>query len=150
MRGKMMMHCIEISINETPKAFRVNGVTVAKRHLEKTMGRETRDFEKMLAKFLVIVPFLHKAYEAPEGASESVQYGATKAHALYKALRLTDDAIVPFMLVCLAQANDGRMNNPQEAISRIGAEVSRSFRPGSEREDNVISFADARKNRTLH
>ena len=96
---------IHINIEEGKKAFRVNGVTLAKRHLVATMTKGD-DLDKKLARYLAIVPFLATAFEVNENASESIKYGAIKAKRLYKALELTEEATIPFMLVCMAQAGE--------------------------------------------
>ena len=102
-----MQNVMTVSINETSKAFNVNGVPFAKRHLVNTLSKNSEgDLQKMLAKFLVIVPFLATSYTPHENASESIKYGAIKAKRLYKALGITEDNTVPFMLVALAQAGE--------------------------------------------
>jgi len=107
-----------IAVNETKFAFRVNGVTVAKRHLAATIGKGEHITEKVLARYLVIVPFLATAFRMPNGASESVRYGATKAKSLFKALRITEDNTMAFMMVFLRLADD-EADSPQEAISAV-------------------------------
>jgi hypothetical protein len=102
-----MQNVMTISINETSKAFNVNGVPFAKRHLVNTLSKNSEgDLQKMLAKFLVIVPFLATSYTPHDDANESIKYGAIKAKRLYKALGITEDNTVPFMLVALAQAGE--------------------------------------------
>jgi len=96
---------MRIYIEEGEKAFRVNGVTFAKRHLMATMTKGD-DLNKKLARYLAIVPFLATAYEVNENASESIKYGAAKAKRIYKALKLTEEATIPFMLVCMARAGE--------------------------------------------
>ncbi len=93
-----------VHVEQTARAFRVNGVTLAKRHLIKTLGKDQPDLDKVLARYLVIVPFLATDFTIPEKASESVRYGAIKAKRVYDAIGLNEDSIVPFMLVFLAQA----------------------------------------------
>jgi hypothetical protein len=106
---------LRIEINETSKAFRVNGVTFAKRHLKSLEKGTNGDTEKLIAKFLVIVPFLATSYTPKPDASESTKYGVYKAKRLYTALGITDDNTVPFMLVALHQAG--------QDIHSMGAEV---------------------------
>jgi hypothetical protein len=110
------MPMIAIHVEEGDKAFRVNGVTLAKRHLKATLGKNTDDMDKVLAKYLTIVPFLHKSYEVPHDASESIKYGAAKAHRLWKAIGLEDDAIVPFMLAMMTKSGD----DPEKMVRDIG------------------------------
>ena len=148
-----MDHVMKIEVQETRHAFRINGVTLAKRHLEKTMGKETREFDKMLAKFLVIVPFLHEAFECPETASESIKYMSTKASGIYNAIGLDEDSSGPFMLVCLQLAGDMPTANN---LRKMGPQVARTFGARSEdvsfhkgERDNVIPFA-CPQNATLH
>jgi hypothetical protein len=97
---------ISVEINETRKAFRVNGVTVAKRHLENTLKFNHDDPEKTLARFLVIVPFLATSFTPDERASASVKYGAAKAKRIYEAIGLNEENTIPFMLVALKQAGE--------------------------------------------
>lgn len=99
------MQVMQISIEESTHAFRVNGVTLAKRHLKASMPKGDDD-EKRLARYLTIVPFLHEAYVPRQDAPESIKYGAYKAHRLYEALGLNHDIVAPFMLMCLTQAGD--------------------------------------------
>ncbi len=108
---------MRIYIEEGEKAFRVNGVTLAKRHLVATMTKGD-DLEKKLARYLAIVPFLATAYEVNNNASESIKYGAIKAKRIYKALKLTEEATIPFMLVCMAQAG--------EDVRSIGLEIKQA------------------------
>ena len=108
-----------IAVSETEFAFRVNGVTVAKRHLAATIGRSDDSVtEKTLARYLVIVPFLATAFRMPKEASESVRYGAIKAKSLFKALRITEDNTMAFMMVFLRLAETDA-DSPQEAISAV-------------------------------
>lgn len=116
------MPMIAIHVEEGAKAFRVNGVTLAKRHLKATLGKNTEDMDKVLAKYLTIVPFLHKSYAVPHNASESIKYGAVKAHRLWKAIGLEDDAIVPFMLAMMTKSGD----DPEKMIKDIGGELRTS------------------------
>jgi hypothetical protein len=113
-----------VAVGETRFAFRVNGVTIAKRHLFNTLARATdgRVNEKTLAKYLVIVPYLATGFTLPEKASESVKYGATKAKRLYKALNLNEENTGPFMLAFL-QLGEGNID-PNEQVK----EISRSLR----------------------
>ncbi len=98
---------MRINIEESKHAFRVNGVTYAKRHLLATMKkREDGDINKTLARYLTIVPFLATAYTVSEDASESIKYGAIKAKRLYKALELNEENTLPFMLFAMSQAGE--------------------------------------------
>ena len=119
------MPMIAIHVEEGAKAFRVNGVTLAKRHLKATLGKNTDDMEKVLAKYLVIVPFLHKSYEVPHDASEGIKYGAKKAHRLWEAIGLEDDAVVPFMLAMMVRAGDidPEKIDPAEMVMEIGKDL---------------------------
>lgn len=112
------MQTMHIEIEESAKAFRINGVTFAKRHLINTMTKPDDDLEKKLARFLVIVPFLATSFTPAEGASDSIKYGAIKAKRLYKALGLNEDNAMPFMLVCMQQAGAD--------LKGIGAEVRKA------------------------
>ena len=110
---------MHVNIEESEHAFRVNGVTYAKRHLLATMKkREDGDIHKPLARYLVIVPFLATAYTVAEDAPESIKYCAIKAKRLYEALELSEDNTVPFMLFAMSQAG--------ENIEEIGAQVRKA------------------------
>ena len=110
---------MHVNIEESEHAFRVNGVTYAKRHLLATMKkREDGDIHKTLARYLVIVPFLATAYTVAEDAPESIKYGAIKAKRLYEALELSEDNTVPFMLFAMSQAG--------ENIKEIGEQVRKA------------------------
>lgn len=98
------MQTMHIEIEEGAKAFRVNGVTIAKRHLVATLPKHDDTLDKKLARFLAIVPFLATSYTPADGASESIKYGTVKAKRLYKALGINEDNTMPFMLVCMQQA----------------------------------------------
>src|SRR5882724_9215548 len=98
---------LRINVEESEHAFRINGVTYAKRHLLATMKkREDGDINKTLARYLVIVPFLATAYTVSENASESIKYGSIKAKRLYKALNLNEENTLPFMLCAMSQAGE--------------------------------------------
>lgn len=99
------MHVMSITVNETAKAFKVNGVIIAKRHIARSFS-DTHDLDKALSKYLTIVPFLSTSFNCPETASEHVKYGAFKAKRLYAALGLNDENVVPFMLMCVAQSGE--------------------------------------------
>src|SRR6266702_499029 len=125
-----------VKVEQTARAFRVNGVTLAKRHLIKTLGKDQPDLDKVLARYLVIVPFLATDFTIPEKASESVRYGAIKAKRVYDAIGLNEDSIVPFMLVFLAQTGEG--DSPNEAIIKLGSDLRQAGfygRPASFQED---------------
>jgi len=140
-RGKYMQdaNIIHISIEEGEKAFRINGVTLAKRHLLATMTKGD-DLEKKLARYLAIVPFLATAYEVKDNAPESIKYGAAKAKRLYKALELTEEATLPFMLVCMAQAGEDVRSiglQVKEAGFDESGKYIRPFQSG-EQEENLL------------
>ncbi len=139
----MQTNVMCIQMEQSEKAFRVNGVTLAKRHLLNTLGKDCNgDVDKALAKFFVIVPFLSEAFECPERASASVKYGAFKAKRLYKALGINEENTVPFMLMALSMAGD----MPDiETLRHMGPEVARSF-PQGDRDATIIPFPK----RTLH
>lgn len=145
------MEVMRIEIGQSAKAFRVNGVTVAKRHLQKTLGKDCgEDNDKMLAKYLCIVPFLDQAFTVHPESSESVKYGAYKAHRLYKALGINEDNTVPFMLMCLAQA--GNISIPDlggelRAGGFYGEETKSSFHLGERPSATIIPFPG---NQTRH
>src|SRR4051812_7003631 len=113
----------QVYITETDHAFRINGVTVAKRHLAKVLGRASPDIEKVLLKYLVIVPHLANEFKLEDQkVSQSVRYGVIKAKRLYKALELDDDSEVAFMTTAARLADPsfcvalpGKMYLPQSA-----------------------------------
>jgi len=147
-----MQNVMTVSINETSKAFNVNGVPFAKRHLVNTLSKNSEgDLQKMLAKFLVIVPFLATSYTPHENARESIKYGAIKAKRLYKALGITEDNTVPFMLVALAQAGEdieGVGLGVREAGFYDNGEINLPFSEGNETTTSSPSFP--RSKPTLH
>lgn len=114
---------MQIAVSETAHAFRVNGVTIAKRHLAATLGegrKVNKVSEKILAKYLVIVPFLATGFVLPDKASDGVKYGYHKAQRLYKAIGLTDDTIAGFMLAFLQIAE---MDQSSESITALSGEL---------------------------
>lgn len=142
------MQTMRIETNETRFAFRVNGVTVAKRHLEKTIAKGCNgDAQKMLAKYLVIVPFLAQAFQVSENASDSIKYGAAKAKRVYEALGLTKESTVPFMLVCLQMAGLDTDGDMPEGIKQIGQQLREAgFYEGGKR---VGPFAQGDREATI-
>lgn len=146
----MQMQTISVEINEAAEAFRVNGVTVAKRHLRNTFPSTEGD-EKRLAKYLTIVPFLHQAFTLDgKKTSESVKYGAIKAHRIYDALGLTEPAIVPFMIMCLAQAGEDISVLTRQGPGRAFVHATEHFTGEQPEESNVVNLADHLRGRTLH
>ena len=155
------MQTMRIEINEMAKAFRVNGVTFAKRHLASTIGKDCGDnYERMLAKFLVIVPFLAEAFQCPDNASESVKYGAYKAKRLHKALGINSDNKIGFMLMALSQAElgtDPDENGMVPGIKALGQELRENgfygdranvpFQQGKRQDATILPFPGKR---TLH
>ena len=137
------MPMIAIHVEEGAKAFRVNGVTLAKRHLEAALGRHEKDHDKLLAKYLTIVPFLHKDYQVPHDASESIKYGAKKAHRLWEAIGLEDDAIVPFMLAMMSRSGD----DPVKEVLAIGKALREN---GFYREGFPVGDEGSARKPTLH
>jgi len=115
---------MHVSVEQAEHAFRINGVTVAKRHLVNKFRKDQNNPEKLLSKYLVIVPFLATSYQMPDNADDSTKYAVAKAKRLYKALELNDDNIVPFMMVFMQQAGN-------ETIDSIGDQLQASFEPGS-------------------
>lgn len=146
------MQTMHIEISEAEHAFRINGVTFAKRHLINTMAEDTNgDQHKMLAKFLVIVPFLATAYTPSKTAPESIKYGAVKAKRLYEALGINEDNTVPFMLVALEQAESDIKSigqNVREAGFYENGKVEIPFREGGSTE--TFSPSSPRSKPTLH
>ena len=151
------MHVMQVETSETRHAFRVNGVTLAKRHLMATLGKDCDEMgDKVLYKFLTIVPFLHKAYQVNPDAPESIKYGAAKAHRVWEALKLTEDAIVPFMLVCMAQSGGG--DDIPGTVHSMGQQLREagfyeggkpvSFRQGERQTATILPFPGKRP--TLH
>ena len=142
---------LHITIEEAKHAFRVNGVTVAKRHLVSTMTRGN-DLHKKLARYLVLVPFLATAYEVAEDAPEGIKYGSIKAKRLYKALELNDDNQLPFMLFTMEQAGEN-IHEIGQQVREAGFYQAGNFRPFQDREDETetrsISSLPSRKP-TLH
>ena len=131
---------LRINIEESEHAFRVNGVTYAKRHLLATMKkREDGDIHKTLARYLTIVPFLATAYTVSENASESIKYGSIKAKRLYKALELNEDNTLPFMLFSMSQAGEdisGVSDQVRKAGFYDGGHKSGPFGIGERDESN--------------
>ena len=145
----MSMQVMQVETSETKHAFRVNGITLAKRHLMATLGKDCDEMgDKVLYKFLTIVPFLHKSYQVNSEASESIKYGAAKAHRVWEALKLTEDAIVPFMLVMMAQSGGG--DDPRETVKAMGQQLreagfyeggkATSFRQGERQTATILPF----------
>lgn len=140
---------IAINVQETPHAYRVNGVTVAKRHLQKAFPARAHETEKLLWTYLVIVPFLHEAYNVPVKAAEHIKYCSVKAHRVFHALNLPNEAILPFMIVALKSAGD--MNDEEMNQMGIGqfANLTDAFAPSNrDGADNVVPFPGSKK--TLH
>jgi hypothetical protein len=138
------MQVMRIEIGESAHAFRVNGVTIAKRHLKASLpDRANEGDDKTLARYLTIVPFLHEAYVPKDDAPECIKYGAFKAKRLYKALGLTQESIAPFMLMCMSQSGD--LPTADNFVETAAPFQSR------EREDsNVIPFPEGGRKVTIH
>jgi len=126
---------LRINIGESEHAFRINGVTYAKRHLLATMKkREDGDIHKTLARYLTIVPFLATAYTVSENASESIKYGSIKAKRLYKALELNEENTLPFMLFAMSQAGGEDIRSVGDQVRKAGFYEGGQFVPFQERE----------------
>ncbi len=131
---------LRINIEESQHAFRVNGVTYAKRHLLATMKkRKDGDLHKTLARYLTIVPFLATAYTVSEDASDSIKYGAIKAKRLYKALELNEENTLPFMLFAMSQAG--------EDIRGVGDQVRKA---GFYEEGKFVPFQEGGGSTGIH
>jgi hypothetical protein len=115
-----------ITVGETQHAFRVNGVTVAKRHLA-SLSEGGKINDKVLAKYLVIVPYLATGFHMPEKASESVKYGVEKAKRLYKVLGINEDNTIPFMMIFIQISENGdKVNSPNDLIRELSQQLRRA------------------------
>lgn len=100
------MHTMKIEANETAKAFRINGVTLAKRHLRDLFAGDDIQDNTRLGMFLATVPDTYIT-----GAAEfmiehakpksSVYYAAKKVLRLWAALKLTPGIAKPFQMFAL-------------------------------------------------
>jgi hypothetical protein len=100
----MSTHVMKVEINEMAKAFRVNGVTLAKRHLRRVFPRhDHKPDDKILAQYLAVVPMV-KDLEITQGQNEAVRYGIFKARKVYIALGLNEDNTVPFIIMAREMA----------------------------------------------
>jgi hypothetical protein len=92
-----------MKILETKQAVNVSGVTVAKRHIADCFNGS--HMEQLVYRYLTLVPFLND-----EGDSvcrtESQIYLWQKAKRIYKALGLSSELSIPFMLAMMAAAGD--------------------------------------------
>ena len=116
----MMMH-IKIEDIDADHV-RVNGVALEKRHIA-AMFPATKDQEKALAKYLAIVPFLTEMgdhFRESHQLSECATYGLDMAPALYKALGITEETTIPFMLVCFEVCGESPESMAQQCRDAFG------------------------------
>lgn len=141
------MQIIMIEVDEAEKCFRVNGVTIAKRHLGVLFPNE--EMPKALAKYLALVPILASRRANglnDNGELEATKYGAVKSTRVFEALALPADAVVPFMTVCAQQAmGDGVPVASKQSSPRV-------TRYGGKDDNNVIDITKVldKVRRTLH
>lgn len=118
-----MFGMIKISVHESKEAFTVNGVEVPKA-IVLALFPDTPDAEKALAKYLSIVPFLHEKAEhfhSHHELSENAKWGVDKSHELVAALKLPEEAYIPFMMACMAQAESDPDQVSDQAVAAFGA-----------------------------
>lgn len=125
----------------------VNGVSLEKRHVA-AMFPATPDQEKALAKYLAIVPFLVEMgehFRTTHKLSECTAYAVDMAPALYKALGITEETTIPFMMVCFEICGDTPETMAQQCRDAFGACGKQELK----REGNVIQFP-TRNGHTVH
>ncbi len=106
----MQAHVMKIDISEAKHSFRVNKITLAKRHLRSVFPKETdKPDDKILAMYLTVVPAV-KDIEPHPNQSEGVRYGIIKARKLVLALGLNEDNTVPFIIAMRSQVEEGDKN----------------------------------------
>jgi hypothetical protein len=127
-----MFGMIKIKVEETEKEFKVNGVVLEKEHLLAVFPGD--DAEKALAKYLCIVPFLHEKAEhfhKHHKLGEHAKWGVDKSHEVLKAIGVPEEAYIPFMLACMAQAE----TDPDELSDLAKAAFGKCGDPDHNEED---------------
>lgn len=156
------MTTMKIETNETPKAFRVNGVTVAKRHLRTIFDGDIKD-ETRLHMLLTTVPSTYLSGAAEfiiqlgekvkdrKRGSDSVGYAARKVLRLWTALKLTPGVAEAFTNVAkeLAgpEAQKFAKSKEAEIKQRMAELADKPDFVGDADGNNVIQFP---KKPTLH
>ena len=92
------MQAMCITVNEMPHAYRINGVTVAKKHLRELFP-SWGDSQDAFYRYLVLVPFLAETKEPEDTPTKTGFYAVFKAKRIQKALEIYGDVIVGFMMV---------------------------------------------------
>ena len=93
----MPVMCIEC--NETPKAFRVNGVTFSKRKLAEFFPQWESNTETFW-RYLLMMPFFAETKEVSEAPTKVGAYAIFKAKRMQKAIGIYNEAIPAFMIMC--------------------------------------------------
>lgn len=104
------MTTMKIEVHETPKAFRVNGVTFAKKYLRELFSGDDVKDDTRLHMYLATVPDVYLS-----GAAETLlentkdgaaKYGAAKAMRLWNALKLTPGTAKVFSRAAVEMAGE--------------------------------------------
>ena len=131
-----MTNVVNINVSETKHAMRVNGVTIAKKHLHRCFP-DSENSHQAIFQYLTIVPFLaEKANVLVERFHDHTLYCAVKAGRIYKALGLDREICIPFMLVCLEGAGNLTEGEGVELARKFGMEME-TFKGSSEQEISV-------------
>ena len=118
-----MTNAVNINVSETKHAMRVNGVTIAKKHLHRCFP-DSESANQAIFQYLTLVPFLtEKAEILLDRFTGHTRYCAIKAARIYKVLGLTKVSCIPFMLVCLERAGDLDEGEGAELAKAFGMEV---------------------------
>lgn len=135
---------LHVKIENKEEIILVNDVEISKSHL---LTIFPGDEERSIAKFLAVCPVIIAMadhFRDWHDLSESAVYALEIAPKLMEAIGITDDTVMPFIAVCLAQAGEG----PDEIIGQCHKAFGNCRKSNPEVDGNVITFPQ--RNGTLH
>src|SRR5271168_1370614 len=99
-----MFEVMKIEIEETEISYRVCGIDLDKSHLENLFPGEGYN---ALAKYLCVAPFLNdraEHFRLYHELTDSAVWALAKAPDIVHAIGIDETNMVPFMMMCMAQA----------------------------------------------
>ena len=89
---------LKMAINETPKAFNVNGITFSKKRLAELFPGWGCDI-KTFYRLMIIMPFFATQKKVEEAPTSTGKYAIAKSKRIYETIGLDEGSLLPFMTI---------------------------------------------------
>lgn len=135
----MTNRAIRIDINETKHAFRINGVTFAKKKLSELLPLWGDDVDSFY-RYLVIMPFFATSKDVGSAPTPLGNYAIAKSKRIFDTLELDNNAIPVFMMMAaqmghieeegFSECLSDLSNQTHDAICNCGVKKSGRIKSG--------------------